>query len=124
VIAWPKDSGDGQDVPIGENVLAFAVWDGSSGDVGSRKSISGWVNLQVDAPRGPVELVLGVLLVLLVVVALVALRPLRRRRQEREVKEREEEELLSGGVVKPVKGVEAKPAKAKPPRTEPGGKAP
>jgi len=116
VITWPKDSGDGQDVPIGENVLAFAVWDGASGDVGSRKSITGWVNLQVEAPRGPVELVLGVLLVLLVAVALVTLRSFRRQRKEREEKEREDEVILSGG--------EAKPVRARPPQTKTGGKLP
>jgi len=92
VITRPKDSGDGQDTPVGkDNVAAFAVWDGSSGDVGGRKSISAWVNLKVESPTGPVEVMWVLLLVLVVAVAVMAVRPLRNRQKRR--LERAEEEL-------------------------------
>ncbi len=34
--------------------IAFAVWDGARGEKGSRKSISEWVELHLDAPAGQV----------------------------------------------------------------------
>lgn len=53
VIARPKASLDGQDVRVEDgNVVAFAAWDGGSGNVGSRKSVSTWLTLRV---RPPVE---------------------------------------------------------------------
>jgi len=84
VIARAKSPQDAQDVPIGDNVLAFAVWDGASGDVGSRKSASSWVTLRLETPTGPppLYLVLG-LGGLVVAIALIALVPLARRRRRR-----------------------------------------
>jgi DMSO reductase family type II enzyme heme b subunit len=34
--------------------IAFTVWDGARGEKGSRKSISEWVELHLDAPSGQV----------------------------------------------------------------------
>jgi PKD repeat protein len=52
VISRQLDTGDPNDVtltPDVETPLAFAVWDGSSNDVGARKSVSSWVTLEVGA---------------------------------------------------------------------------
>jgi hypothetical protein len=82
VITRPRDSGDGQDVPIAAtNNVALAVWDGASGDVGSRKSVTGWVTLRTAGGEIPWTLVVGGIAVLLVVIALIALRPKRKRKR-------------------------------------------
>ena len=66
VISRRLDTGDPQDTPISRNnVLAFAVWDGSAGDRGSRKSTTTWVPLLVIAPRST-EIDLVPLIILLV----------------------------------------------------------
>ena len=47
VISRALDTKDTSDTVIGDvNTLAFAVWDGESNDVGSRKSISNWVTFR------------------------------------------------------------------------------
>ena len=48
VVARPLVSSDSADVRVAHgNVMAFAVWDGASGDVGARKSVSTWVTLSL-----------------------------------------------------------------------------
>ncbi|MCP4259691.1 MAG: hypothetical protein GY774_19600 [Planctomycetes bacterium] len=37
--------------PWGKHSASFAVWDGSQNDRGSRKSLSDWVNLQIESPK-------------------------------------------------------------------------
>ncbi len=37
--------------PWGKHSVSFAVWDGSQNDRGSRKSLSDWVNLQIESPK-------------------------------------------------------------------------
>ena len=37
--------------PAGKYSVSFAVWDGDQSDRGSRKSISSWVNLQIEPPN-------------------------------------------------------------------------
>ncbi len=51
VITRSMDTGDPNDATIavgGETPLAFAIWDGTSGDRGARKSVSSWFALNVD----------------------------------------------------------------------------
>jgi cytochrome c oxidase subunit 2 len=43
----PQDS----QFPWGKHSASFAVWDGSQSDRGSRKSLSAWVNLQIESPK-------------------------------------------------------------------------
>lgn len=45
-----RDSGDLQFVAGPKTRMAFAAWDGSRGEKGSRKSISEWVWLEIQAP--------------------------------------------------------------------------
>lgn len=56
VIARRLDTGDADDQPLdagGRYQIAFAVWDGSEGDVGARKSVSSFVTMEVgQAPVG------------------------------------------------------------------------
>lgn len=91
VITRPLVTGDGDDVPVGgSTILAFAVWDGSSGDVGSRKSVSTWVDLQVPGLGGGVSAdpwpwVAGIAAVFIVALAVTARR--RRRRKSGELAE-------------------------------------
>jgi PKD repeat protein len=51
VITRRMETGDPNDATIragAETPIAFAVWDGTSGDRGGRKSVSSWVTLNVD----------------------------------------------------------------------------
>jgi len=80
VITRALVTGDSQDVPIANGaIVAFAVWDGSSGDVGARKSVSTWATLNLGGGAVPsdyvarVAIVAGILLAL-VVGSLVVLR--------------------------------------------------
>lgn len=88
VIARPLGSADGEDVPITSgSIVAFAVWDGSSGDVGARKSVSSWAALNLLSPPPepvPVPLLAG-LAVLAVVIFFLPF-AMRRRRQKPEAK--------------------------------------
>jgi hypothetical protein len=83
VIARPKGSADGQDTPIEDgNVVAFAVWDGDSGNVGSRKSVSTWATLRVRSPaESDVVPRLLVTVAVLAVTAFVLLLSVARRRK-------------------------------------------
>lgn len=48
VISRLRDTGDPMDTPIAHgDIVAFAVWDGASGDVGARKSVSTWLTLSL-----------------------------------------------------------------------------
>ena len=87
VISRPKDSGDPQDTPIQDgNVIAFAVWDGDAGNVGSRKSVSTWVTLRVRGPLEP-DVVPRVLVTVgvLAVTAFVLILNMNRRRKSKEI---------------------------------------
>ncbi len=58
VIARPLSTGDPSDQEMsrgGRYYLALAVWDGSSGDVGARKSVTSWVNLEISAAAPVLE---------------------------------------------------------------------
>ena len=46
-----NDSQQDCQFPWGEYSASFAVWDGDQSDRGSRKSISDWVNLQIEKPK-------------------------------------------------------------------------
>ncbi len=86
VIARPKVSGDSEDTPIEDgNVLAFAVWDGEAGNVGSRKSVSTWVTLRLQI-REPADLLPRVVVSAIVLVAAAALIVLFWRRRGRPVR--------------------------------------
>ena len=50
VVARPLVTGDANDPNWGvgkRTLMAFAAWDGAKGEIGSRKSFSDWVNLQI-----------------------------------------------------------------------------
>jgi len=54
VIARPLVTGDQNDPqwgPESKSVVAFAVWDGANGEIGSRKGYSNWVPLVI-SPAG------------------------------------------------------------------------
>ncbi|MFQ5838896.1 MAG: ethylbenzene dehydrogenase-related protein [Thermoplasmata archaeon] len=58
VISRELSTGDPEDLemaPGDQYYLAIAVWDGASGDVGARKSVTSWVTLQVSAPPRVLE---------------------------------------------------------------------
>ncbi len=83
VIARPLVSGDSEDVILGAGtILAFAVWDGSSQDVGSRKSVSSWVDVQLPNPTAPPFLLVGLALVIVLVVLSIVVPMLRKRRPQ------------------------------------------
>lgn len=78
-------TGDPQDISVATgNVLAFAVWDGASGDVGARKSVSTWAVLNMEPGAVALDavtrfaIVAGILLAAFVVI-LVMLRRKRKR---------------------------------------------
>ncbi|MDP7266351.1 MAG: ethylbenzene dehydrogenase-related protein [Candidatus Thermoplasmatota archaeon] len=76
VISRALDTGDHDDTVIKEdNILAFAVWDGESQDVGARKSVSSWVTLKT---RGKTKeenppYVAQICILILYVIALLAI---------------------------------------------------
>jgi len=84
VISRRLDSGDAEDIPIQPGmILAFAVWDGATGDVGSRKSVSSWISFTVVTETPVLSLVLaGGLVLLIVMVVVVMLLGRRKRRRE------------------------------------------
>jgi hypothetical protein len=86
VISRPLSTGDPSDqelTPGGQYYLAFAVWDGSSGDVGARKSVTSWVTLEVQAPAAALEpWVVALVAVPPVAAALFIWYILRRRKRE------------------------------------------
>ncbi len=73
-----------QDMDLGGRYnFALAVWDGSSGDVGARKSVSSWVTLEVSgavAPRGVEVWIVGLVLLPPVAAALLILYVYRRQK--------------------------------------------
>jgi len=90
IIARKLDTSDSYDTPLSAseaNAVAFAVWDGSSGDVGARKSVTAWVALNVQGhplyawlqPMTPI-IIAAVAVVLLVLAFLLVTRrkPLKR----------------------------------------------
>lgn len=90
VISRPLAPSDPEDVPIDSGVvLAFALWDGASGDVGARKSVSSWFVLELPGAGGaPTPFLLLWLLPIVVAVALVfAIAARRRRRRKRRPEE-------------------------------------
>jgi hypothetical protein len=88
VIARPLISDDPEDILLGTGtILAFAVWDGSSGDVGARKSVSGWIDLQVANPTAPPFVLIGIGLVIALVVATLGVSILRVRRRKASAEE-------------------------------------
>jgi hypothetical protein len=114
VVSREKNTGDGVDTVVGDdNVLAFAVWDGTSEDVGSRKSTSAWVPLVVEGRESPGgDLVVPLFIALIVALAIIALIPLVRRRKPAEEEMPEEPEEVAPEEITeepPEKAEEEKP---------------
>ena len=88
VVARPLAPSDPEDVAIASGiVLAFALWDGTSGDVGARKSASSWFVLELPgAGAAPATFLLWLLPIVLAVV-LVFIAAKRRRRKPSRVEE-------------------------------------
>jgi len=82
IISRPLAGTDGDDVPITDGtILAFAVWDGASGDVGGRKSVSSWTSLKMPGESGILFWVATGLFLFLVMAVLVVLATGRLRRK-------------------------------------------
>ncbi len=74
-IARQLNTGDPQDQSLGlggRYNFALAVWDGSSGDVGARKSVSSWITLDIPGPPPFAALDILVPVVLIILAAMAA----------------------------------------------------
>lgn len=96
VISRKMDTGDSQDAPIdGENIVAFAIWDGESQDRGARKSTSTWVTLRIQGPLPAYDILpfigLAIIIISVPLIAIVLARRPRTRARERERRIRGEE---------------------------------
>jgi hypothetical protein len=88
-IARQLDTGDPADQPLGIGGrfnFALAIWDGSSSDVGARKSVSSWITLDIPGPPpfAALQVLVPVILIILAAVAALLLIRSTWRRRKRE----------------------------------------